>query len=328
MKRFSFATELACSMIMAIMATAVIAQTGSGSTSTQSSGAVQAGQSKASAQTKQDANVQAQRKGRTMEAKADSQSQNNADVQAGNSSLNLAAGTQLQAVLKSTLDSKQAEEGQQFLLKTTKDVKAGGQRVIKKGSTLLGHVVTSQSKAEGKGQSELTLMIDGLQQGDQVIPLQAVFVGMMQQTVQAMGDSDVSSAMPPMATPQRSSGGGGLLGGGGVIGGATGAVNSTLGATTQTVGSIGSNTLGAGGTLSNTTNGTLSTASSVTNAGALNEPGRMLFSLQNGLTATTSSSLSGATEFNRVGKDVKLEKGTEFMLAITGNSRTSATTNR
>lgn len=322
MKRFSFATELACSIAMAA---AVIAQTGSGSTSTQSSGNMQVGRAKASTETKQDANVQAQRKGGTADVKADSKSQKNADVQAGNSSLNLDAGTQLQAVLKSTLDSKQAADGQQFLLKTTKDVKAQGQRVIKKGSTLVGHVVNAQGKAEGKGQSEMTLMIDGLQQGDQMIPLQAVFVGMIQQTTQAMGDSDLSSAMPPMATPQRSSGGGGLLGGGGLVGGATGAVNGTLGATTQTVGSIGS---AATGTLSNTSNGTLSTASSVTNTGALNEPGRMLFSLQNGLTATTSSSLSGATEFNRAGKDIKLEKGTEFVLAITGNSRTAASTNR
>lgn len=311
-----------------MMATAIFAQTGSGSTSTQSSGNMQVGRAKASTETKQDANVQAQRKGGTADVKADSKAQQNADVQAGNSSLNLDAGTQLQAVLKSTLDSKQAADGQQFFLKMTKDVKAEGQRVIKKGSTLVGHVVNAQGKAEGKGQSEMTLMIDGIQQGDQMIPLQAVFVGMIQQTVQAMGDSDLSSAMPPMTTPQRSSGGGGLLGGGGLVGGATGAVNSTLGATTQTVGSVGSSTLGTTGTLANTTNGTLSTAGSVTNTGALNEPGRMLFSLQNGLTATTSSSLSGATQFNRVGKEVKLEKGTEFVLAITGNSRTSATTSR
>ena len=325
MKFISFATGVVCATLLA---TTGSAQTGSGSTNAQTSGSLQAEQRKATVETKQDANVEAQRKGGKAETKAEAQSHNNASANTGGSNLNLGQGTQLQAMLKNTLDSKQAENGQQFLLQTTKDVKAGGQNVIKKGSTLVGHVITAQSKAEGKGRSEMTLMIDGMQQGDQIIPLQAVFVGMMQQTVQAMGDSDVSSAMPPMATPQRSSGGGGLLGGGGVIGGATGAVNGTLGATSQTVGSIGSSTLGTSGTLSNTTNGTLSTTSSVTNTSLLNEPGRMLFSLQNGLTATTSSSLSGATEFNRVGKDVRLEKGTEFVLAITGNSRTAASTTR
>ena len=323
MKFISFATGVVC---FTLLASAGSAQTGSSSTNAQASGSVQAGSGTATVETRQDANVAAQRKGGKAETKTDAQSHNNAGVTTGGA--NLGKGTQLQAMLKTTLDSKRAEDGQQFLLKTTKDVKAGGQNVIKKGSTLVGHVVTAQGKAEGKGRSEMTLMLDGIQQGDQIIPLQAVFVGMRQHTVQAMGDSEVSSAMPPMATPQRSSGGGGLLGGGGVIGGATGAVNSTVSATSQTVGSIGSSTLGTSGTLSNTTNGTLSTTSSVTNASTLNEPGRLLFSLQNGLTATTSSRLSGATEFNRVGKDVQLEKGTEFVLAITGSSRASASTTR
>jgi hypothetical protein len=294
MKFISFATGIVCA---ALLATATTAQT-AGSTNAQASGSVQAGPGKAAVETRQEASLEAQRK--------------------GGRSLKLEEGTQLQARLKNTLDSKQAENGQQFLLQTTKDVKAGGQKVIKKGATLVGHVVTTQSKAEGKGRSEMTLMIDGLQQGAQVIPLQAIFVGMMQQTVQSMGDSDGSSALSPMTTPQRSSGGGGLLGGSGVLGGATGAVNGTLSATSQTVGSIGNSTLGTGGTLA--------TASSVTNTTTLNEPGRLLFSLQNGLTAITSSRLSGATEFKRVGKDVKLEKGTEFVLAITGSSRAAATT--
>jgi hypothetical protein len=324
MKRFSFATGLVCSITLA---TAVTAQTASSSTSTQARGEVQTGRTKTSAETKQETNIQIQRKGRTAEAKTDAQAQNSSNLKAGDSSLNLEAGTQLQAVLKNTLDSKQAEEGQQFLLKTTKDVKAGGQRVIKKGSTLVGHVVRAQSKAEGSGQAGMTLMIDGIQQDNQIIPLQAVFVGMIQQTAQTAFDSDLSSPMPSPSAPQRSSGGG-LLGGGGLVGGATGAVNSTLGATTQTVGSVAGNTAGAGGALSSTTNGTLAATSSATNAGLLNEPGRVLFNLQNGLTATTSSTASGATDFSRAGKEIKLEKGTEFVLAITGQTQAAARTSR
>ncbi len=320
MKRFSFATGLACSCVMAAT---VIAQTAASSTRVQSRDEVQVGQAKVSADAKQEADVRGQRKGRTIETNADSQAQSNANVQTGNSSLNLDAGTQLQAVLKSTLDSKQAEAGQPFLLKTTKDVKAGGRRVIKKGATLVGQVVTAQSKAEGQGQAGLTLMITGVQQGEQVIPLQAIFVGMIQPTLQTGVDSDLST--PTRPAPARSSGGGGLLGGGGLVGGATGAVNGTLGATTQTVGNIGGSTTGVNGTLANTTNGTLAATGGV-NSGLLNEPGRVLFSLENGLTAT--STVSGATAFRRAGKEVKLEKGTEFVLAITGNSRTSANSDR
>lgn len=313
MKFTGFVIGVVCATLLV---TNTRAQTVTGSTNT--SGSVQAGPRTTTLETKQDANVSAQRKNGRTETKADVQSHNRAQTEGPE--FNLSNGAQLQAALKDTLDSKRVENGQQFLLRTTKDVKVSGQKVLKKGATLVGHVVAAQSKAEGEGRAGMTLMIDGIQQGNQIVPLQAVFVGMVQQTVQTTASSEWNDTIPTPSAP-RNAGGGGL--GGGVLGGATGAVSSTLGATGQAVGNLGNGAIN--GTLSSTANAALSTASNITSGGTINEPGRVLFSLQNGLTATSSASVSGATEFSRAGKDVKLEKGTEFLLAVTGSSRTSTT---
>ncbi|HZS03454.1 MAG TPA: hypothetical protein VFD58_01145 [Blastocatellia bacterium] len=320
MRRFSLTLGLVCALAIATQA-----QTAQTSSSSQAQGSAQSGKVKTSADAKQDANANVRRDGRKTEASANSKSQGNASAEAGQQSLNLDAGTQINAILGSTLDSNRTQDGQQFLLKTTKDVKAGGRTVVKKGSTLIGHVANAQSKAEGGGTSALTLVIDGVEQGGQTMPLQAIFTGMIQQTAQSTLDSEMSAPISAPSAPRQSSGGGGLLGGGGVVGGVTGTLDGAVNTTTRTVGSVTGGAAGtnAGGTLSNTVNSTVSTAGGVTG-----QPGQVLFSLSNGVTAVTSGSASGATEFTRTGKDLKLEKGTEFILAVTGSSQTSAAAGR
>lgn len=311
MKFISFAAGVACTTLLAVVGSA---QTTSGSITAQS----QVGQRKAAVTTKQDTNIEAQTKTSKTKTQAQTQSRTKADTE--NSKLKLANGTQLRAVLKNTLESKQVREGQTFLLQTTNDVKTEGQIVIKKGSSLIGHVVATQSKAEGKGQSELTLMVDGLQQGNQIIPLQALFIGIIEHTGMQALNSDPGAPMPALSVPPQNSGG--------LLGGATGVVNGAVGATGQAVGNVEGGVLGASGNVLNSSSAALPSASSMTNGGMLNESGQALFSLPNGLTATSSGSISGATEFTRAGKEVKLEKGTEFLLAIKGNSANSATMNR
>jgi type IV secretory pathway TrbL component len=51
------------------------------------------------------------------------------------------------------------------------------------------------------------------------------------------------------------------------------------------------------------------------------EAGRAPFSLAGGVTAAASGSVSGATEFTQSGKDLKLEKGTEFVLSVQAVAR-------
>jgi hypothetical protein len=318
MKFILITAGIACAVTLPSV---VVAQTGSASAQTQANAEAQVGQRKASAEAKQETRVDARKQSRGQENQTQSHSATNASGSA--TPLKLEQGTQLQAMLKETLDSKKVSEGQQFLLKTTKDVKIGGEKVIRKGSTLVGHVVKGQSKAEGNGKAEMTLLIDGVQQGDQLIPLQAMFVGMVQTMAQAATATDFDS-MPAMTSPTPRTGNGGGLLGGGLVGGVTSTVNTTVNATTQTVGQVGAVTNGSQGTLS-ATNG-ITQNGNVT--GGLMALGQVLFTLQNGLTATTSSSVTGATDFARNGKDIKLEKGTEFVLAVTGSSNSSATRSR
>lgn len=325
MQRFFFAIGL----VWAVTVSGVEAQTANAGVSGQSRASAQSGQARVSAETKQDADARVNRKGKSADAGADARQQGRVEADAGQQSLNLDAGTQINAVLKSTLDSRQAADGQQFLLKTARDVKAGGRTVIRKGATLVGHVVSAQSKAEGEGRSSLTVMIDGVRQGEETIPLQAVFVGVVQQAAQSSVDSDLGGAMAGAEPPRRGSGGGLLGGGGGLVGGVTGAVGgtvdstvgSTVGATTRTVGEVS----GVGNVGSSVGN----VGSSVGGVGsAVSGAGRTLFTLGGGVTATASGSLSGATEFTRSGKDLKLEKGTEFVLAVTGGGQVGADAGR
>lgn len=317
MKKFHLVSGL---FIALFTVSGTMAQTVSGSAESRTQGNAQTRRAGASAESGQQTRADVRRNGGKVEANAASQSQGSAEAGAGQQ-LDLDAGTQINAVLKSTLDSKHADEGQQFLLKTTKDVKAGGRTVIRKGSTLVGHVVSAQSKAEGQGKSTLALMIDGVEQNGQVMPLRAVFAGMVQHTVQSAVDSDLSSPMPAPSAPRS---GGGLLGGG-VVGGVTGAVGSTVNATTQTIGGVAGGATGTlAGTATTTVNGATSTVGNVAGSGAVNGAGQVLFALSNGVTATASAGLTGTTEFTRTGRDFKLEKGSEFLLAVTGSSQTSA----
>lgn len=311
------------SLAMVLVAGAgVNAQQAGGSAEGRAQVSAQAGQKKVSADVRQETNASIRRSGKSAEVNGGSRSQGGAQggaqANAGQQGLNLEAGTQLQAVLTSTLDSRRVEEGQQFVLKTTKDVKAGGQRVIRKGSKLIGHVVNARSKVEGEGRSSLLLMVDGVEQGGQVLPLQATFVGVVRQTMQSSLDSDFGSPMSTAPSAPRRSSGGGLLGGG-LVGGVTSTVDSTLSATAQTAGSVTGVGTNAGSTVSGAVNSTVSGTAAATGSvtGAAAGAGRTLFSLGNGVTAVASGSVSGATEFTQQGKDLKLEKGTEFVLLVT-----------
>lgn len=329
MKRF----VLTCGLL-GLVAT-VQAQTVSGSADSRTNGSARVNQTQVSSGSQQETRASVKRQGKQAEVKAESRQRTDANASQGQESgLNLDAGTQLNAVLQSPLDSKRAADGDQFVMKTTRDVKQNGQTVIKKGSKLVGHVVRAQSKAEGQGQSSLTLVVDELQQGGQSIPLRATFVGVVQQAAQSSLDSDLGAPMSAPSAPRRSSGGGllGGGGGGGLLGGATGAVGGAVSATTNTVGSVTGSVggEGIGGAVTNTVNGSASGKAGAGEAvgGTLGGVGRTLFTLSNGVTATASGAASGATQFTRQGKDLKLDQGTEFVLSVAGGAQTSATAGR
>ena len=316
---------IAIGLAMTLSATTLLAQSAGGSANTQTGASAKTGKVNASASESQQTNAKANKNGKSSNVNSSANQNANGSVSAGNKNLNLDSGSQIDAVLNSTLDTKHAQNGQQFTMKTTKDVKSHGQTVVKKGSTLVGHVVNAQSKAEGNGSSNLLLAIDGVQsQGSngELVPFQATFTGMVKQTVQTASDMDLSA---PMATPSapRSSGGGG----GGLLGGVGGAVNSTVGTTTQTVGRVtsGVGNTNATGSVTNsvnsTVNSTVNGVGNVAGGGALNGTTQTLFSLGNGITASTSGNVQGATQFSRRGGDLKLDKGSEFLLSVVASGQ-------
>src|SRR5882724_9754314 len=215
---------IAIGLAITLSATTVLAQSAGGSANTQMDASAKTGKVDASASGSQQTNAKANKNGKSSNVNSSANQNANGSVSAGNKNLNLDSGSQIDAVLNSTLDTKHAQNGQQFTMKTTKDVKSHGQTVVKKGSTLVGHVVNAQSKAEGNGSSNLLLAIDGVQSqgGGNMIPLQATFVGMVRQTVQSTSDMDMSAPMAmPTTSGSRSNGGGGS--GGGLLGGVGGA---------------------------------------------------------------------------------------------------------
>ncbi|HZS46271.1 MAG TPA: hypothetical protein VFC63_14440 [Blastocatellia bacterium] len=313
MKRFILAVGLTLPLSVSL----AFGQSAGTNSNTQTNSSVKTSKAGASTSTNQQTDANAQRKGGKASANGSSSQNSAANANVGNDGLGLDSGSQIDAVMQSTLDSKHATQGQQFLMKTNKDVKAHGQTVIKKGSTLVGHVVNAQSKAEGNGNGSLLLAIDGVQQGNTLIPLQANFVGMVRQTVQSTADTEMIGA--PMSGPAPRSGGG-------LVGGVGSTVNSTVGATTSTVGGVTNTTGSVGGAVNSTVNGTASGVGNL--GGTVNGATQTVFSLGNNTVASTSSSVAGATQFTRKGGDLKLDKGSEFLLAVTGSATATGSIQR
>lgn len=218
-------------------------------------------------------------------------------------SLDLAADTMIQATLKSTIDAKSAKVGDEVILKTTKAVKQNGETVIAKGSSLLGRVTEVSRRSKDNATSKIGMVIDRVEGKNLSAPITASIISITDlRSTANVGDSLMTSSSGSSQTTATSSGGsgGGLLGGGGgLLGGVGSTVNSTAGTvvntSAQTVGSVTST---AGQTLGATT-------------GAV---GRTLNGIQ--LSNTASGSANGSTTLTSNDKNVRLEKGVTFNLAI------------
>src|SRR5205085_7412100 len=129
----------------------------------------------------------------------------------------LAQGTNINATLSKSLDSKKAKTGDPVEAKTTSDVKSAGQTVIPRGSKLIGHV--TQATARGKGDADSTLGIafdHAVLKNGQQIPLNA--------TVQAL-----AAAQSAVSANDDMMNGGGSASGMGNAGGSMGSPSGSMG---------------------------------------------------------------------------------------------------
>jgi hypothetical protein len=213
--------------------------------------------------------------------------------------LDIASGTRLAAELQGTLDVSKARVGDRVLLKTTEAIKSGGQTVVKKGASLVGHVSDVRRRAGGGAASSLTVVFDRIESGSLSSPISATIDSVTGSFARARaGDEEVG--MDTRSRTGARTSGGSSSSGGGLLGGATGAVGNTVGGVTSAAGDVlGSTTE----TVGNTTRGVGDTL------------GRIQITQSAGLSAEAGTTLSLA------GGNLRLEKGTTFRLTVNESAR-------
>lgn len=228
--------------------------------------------------------------------------------------LMLASGTTINGELQNTLDVKKAKVGDQVVLKTTKAIKQNGQTIVPKGTQLLGRVTDVAQKTKSNGGSRLGMVFDRIEGKELSAPISASITSITSLAANSsIGDTsaDLFGSSSTSATAMRSgnSGGGGLLGGGGgggLIGGVTNTVGSTTGGLTNTAGGVLNTTTQTVGGVTNTAGRTLgNTTGSVF---------RTVDGIQ--ISNSVSGSVQSGTTLSAAGKDIRLDKGTNFQLQL------------
>lgn len=221
--------------------------------------------------------------------------------------LELQSGTQIAAQLENSLDAKHARVGDRITLKTVQAVKENGKVIVPKGAQLIGHVTDVQQQSKSNAGSRIGVVLDRLRTGSTEIPITASILSITQARTSARSanndsfesDTMTRSSGNARSSSQRSSGGGLLGGVGNTVGGVVNTTTSTVSGTTNAVG----NTVGA------TTNAAGSTTGNLTGSLA-------------GLQITQSSQVSaeGGSTLSLSGRNLRLESGTTFNLAINGST--------
>ena len=94
------------------------------------------------------------------------------------SEASLAGGTEINATLNSSIDSKKAKPGQQITAHTVEPVKStDGRTILPNGTKLIGHVTKATARSNGQGESMLAIQFDkAMLKGGQEVPLNNVVI--------------------------------------------------------------------------------------------------------------------------------------------------------
>jgi len=254
--------------------------------------------------------------GQKAETRGSATANNDTLVKKQGRQIDLQSGTQIAAQLENTLDARRAKPGDRVTLKTIQAVKQDGRVVVPKGAQLIGHVNDVQQQTKSSAESSIGVVIDRLRTGSTETPITASILSITQARSRAQSsnndlfESDTmaqssSSARSNTSAPSGRRGNGGLLGG---VGSTAGSVVNT---TTSTVDNVAGSTTNAVG---NTVGATTSTAASTT--------GNLSGSLK-GLQITQSSDASaqGGSTLSLTGRNLRLESGTTFKLAVSSSTR-------
>ncbi len=229
---------------------------------------------------------------------ARSTASNQTSVNRAGKAVKIEAGTQIAAELQKNLNVERAKVGDQVLLKTTKAVKQNGEVVIQKGATLSGRVTEVQKKAKGNAESRVGILIDTLNQGKTAMPISAEIISVTSASSKAVvNDSFSADSSATSSSRGRATTSGGLLGGvTNTVGGVVDTTTNTVGGVTGEVGRTTDSATGmVGGTLRGLT-----------------------------ISQSTGASASGVSTLSLSGRDLNLEKGTTFNLAVSSSTSASA----
>ena len=244
--------------------------------------------------------------GQKAESRGNASAGSNASASKQGRQIDLQSGTQLSAQLENTLDARHAKPGDRVVMKTTQAVKQDGRVIVPKGAQLIGRVTEVQQRSKSNAESSIGVVVDRLRTGSTETPITASILSITQARSQAQASntdlfgSDTiaqSSSRSGMSSPTSGQRGGGLLGG---VGSTVGGVVNT---TTSTAGNVAGTTVGA------TTSATGSTTGNLTGS---------LRGLQ--ITQSGDASAQGGSTLSLTGRDLRLESGTTFNLAVSNSA--------
>ena len=112
-------------------------------------------------------------------------------------SVQLSAGSTIPAMFEKGVDARKNKVGDEVMVKTTENVRSGGQVVIPRGSQIVGHVTLVKTKTSGESQSVVGIGFDHavLKDGRQ-IPLTLDIRAIAPEPGRPVGPSDVPSIAP------------------------------------------------------------------------------------------------------------------------------------
>jgi hypothetical protein len=225
------------------------------------------------------------------------------------SEASLAGGTEINATLNSSIDSKKAKPGQQIAAHTVEPVKStDGRTILPNGTKLIGHVTNASARSNGQGQSTLAIQFDkAMLKGGQEVSLNNVVIQAVAAPAREATNYGGYDAQPTTAPGSPSNNPS--------MSGSRGA--RPEGTPTQTY--PGSN---SGGTNANGTNPNSAGNSEANNSGPLPANARGVYGL-NGVRLSASSNGEG-TVLTSTDKNIHLDGGTRLLLTVQPQSASTA----
>jgi len=243
--------------------------------------------------------------GQKAESRGNASAGSNASASKQGRQIGLQSGTQLSAQLENTLDARHAKPGDRVVMKTTQAVKQDGRVIVPKGAQLIGHVTEVQQRSKSNAESSIGVVVDRLRTGSTETPITASILSITQARSQAQASNNDLLGSDTMAQSSSSSRSGvsspssGQRGGGGLLGGVGSTVGGVVNTTTSTVGNVAGTTVGATSSANGSTTGSLR-------------------GLQ--ITQSGDASAQGGSTLSLTGRDLRLESGTTFNLAVSNSA--------